>query len=124
MDLEQASRIVATAARSRVLPRQELLEEVLHLLAVRDPRESRIVTAKANTGMQHDGHQESRLPFGEAVIGDGFDTFIPRHSSSSPATSGSNGRPPRRPVRAPTRPPPARYRVNPARALDAACAPR
>jgi len=59
-----------------------------------------------------------------AVISDRLDAFIPGHSKSSPATPGSNGRLPRRPVRAPTRPPPARYLVNPARALDAACAPR
>ena len=96
----------------------------LTVLSVGDPCEGGIVTPKAHAGVQHDGYQEARLPFGEAVIGNRLDAFIPGHSKSSPATSGSNGRLPRRPVRAPTRPPPARYRVNPARALAAACAPR
>src|SRR5262245_54225638 len=124
MDVEEPGPVVAAATDSRVLPREDLLEEVLHLLAVVDPRERGIMTAEADTGMQHDAHQEARLPFGEAVIGDRFNTLIPCHSRSSPATSGSNGRRPWRLVRAPTRPPPARYRVNPARAFEAACAPR
>src|SRR6185295_17516795 len=116
--------VVPTTTCGGVVPRHELLKEVLDLLSVRDPREGRIVTAQTDARMQHDGHQEAGLALREAVIGDGFDPLIPRHCRSSPATSGSNGRPPRRPVRPPTRPPPARYRVNPARALDAACAPR
>src|SRR3954469_8755559 len=48
MNVEQPGRVVAAAARSRILPRDELLKEVLDLLAVRDPRESRIVTPEAH----------------------------------------------------------------------------
>src|SRR4051812_45033967 len=46
--VEQPRRVVTAAARSRILARDELLKEVLDLLAVRDPREGRIVTPEAH----------------------------------------------------------------------------
>src|ERR1700733_3267069 len=102
----------------------QVSKEILHFLTVSDSGERAVIAAEADAGMQHDGDEKARLAFGVPVLRHGAPAFFPGHRKNSSASPGSYEEP-RRPLDLPpTRPPVARYRVKPARAFPAACAPR
>ena len=52
--------------RSHEPPDEELLDEVVDLLPVRDAGERRVLSADEHAGVQHHGHQEASLTLCEA----------------------------------------------------------
>jgi hypothetical protein len=70
---------------------QQALDEVVDLLPVRDAREGRVVPAHEDAGVEHDHHQEARLPLGEpewhehpGLLGCAVDLVRREHSPISP----------------------------------------
>jgi hypothetical protein len=53
--------------RSHESPDQELLDQVVNLLSVRDANEGRILAAYEHASMKHYRDEKARLAFGEPV---------------------------------------------------------
>ena len=100
--------------------RDQRVEEVADVLAVRDAGERRVLAAQAVPAVQCDEHEKPRLPRREAERLEGADPVVDHVIRGAPDGADSKGVPPRRPP--PPRPPPApdaRYIAKPAAPLPA-----
>src|SRR5436189_249836 len=79
MDLINASAVVPTSVRGRVTKPDELCKKLPSLLTFDDAREGRVLTEQADSGVEHHGHQEASLAFGEAELCDGLNAFVEPH---------------------------------------------
>src|SRR5690606_10297526 len=97
----------------------------MDLLPADDAGVRTVLAPDADAGVDQDGDEESSLPLREPELRHGANLFAASHCRSSSARRGSMPRPLLPVVRTPpSLAPTARYRVNPARTLAAAWAPR
>src|SRR5438445_3129848 len=81
MHLVDVSAIVFTAERSHVSVPDELREKLARLLSVDDAGERGVLALQTHAGMQHDGHQKTRLATRESEVGDGLDAIFELHQN-------------------------------------------
>jgi hypothetical protein len=77
--------MVPTGIGDREFPSHQTIEEVPSLLPVDDASEGSGLARQADTGVLHDGHQETRLTLSEAVPRNASDAVDRTHRSTSSA---------------------------------------